>query len=133
MGLELFMIGLPTRDMAQALEFYRRLGLAIPDDADGRTHVEVKMGAMTFFLDSNPTRWDTAYTFPETTQPNHPFVLEFYLKTRGAVEAKYAEMTGYGYASHQAPFITTFNMCFAFILDPDGNLILLSGDNAPGT
>ena len=37
MALELYMLGLVVRDMPTALEFYRRLGLAIPDgklDAD---------------------------------------------------------------------------------------------------
>ncbi len=89
---------------------------------------------MTFFLDSNPARWDPTRTSAgdEAPAPSgpYPFVLEFYLKERSAVEAKYAEMTGFGYRSHQAPFVTSFNMVFAFIYDPDGNQILLSGDNA---
>ncbi len=52
MALNLYMIGLVTQDMGKSLEFYRRLGLAVPEDSEGKTHIEVKMaGGLTFFLD----------------------------------------------------------------------------------
>ncbi len=38
MALELFMIGLPIHDMGRSLEFYRRLGLTIPEGSEGQTH-----------------------------------------------------------------------------------------------
>ncbi len=133
MALELFMIGLIVQDMNAALEFYRRLGLAIPEQSEEKTHVEVKMGELTFFLDSRPARWD-----PRFVQNNHsehleasdsyPAIYEFYLKTRDAVVEKYTELTNFGYQSHRAPYETSFGMCFAMIKDPDGNVILLSGD-----
>ena len=53
-----------------------------------------------------------------------------YLKTRDAVDAKYAELTGFGYQSRRAPYKTSFGMYFAMITDPDGNTILLSGEQA---
>ena len=56
-------------------------------------------------------------------------ILEFYLKTRAEVEAKYNEMIGYGYTSRTAPYNVSKEMCFALIDDPDGNAILLSGMN----
>jgi predicted lactoylglutathione lyase len=134
MALELYMLGLIVQDMGKALEFYRRLGLAIPEGSEEKTHVEVKMGSgLTFFLDSRPARWD-----PQFVQRDDPgrmeasdgyrAILEFYLKTRDAVDAKYKELTGFGYQSHRAPYETSFGMYFAMIRDPDGNTILLSGD-----
>ena len=55
-------------------------------------------------------------------------ILEFYLKTRDSVDAKYKELTSLGYQSRHAPYKTSFGMYFALINDPDGNTILLSGD-----
>src|SRR5690242_7589914 len=104
------MIGLIAQDMDKSLEFYRRLGLDIPEGSAGRTHVEVKMGSgLTFFLDSRPARWDPG--FVKRNDPgqgeapdSYPFILEFYLKERAAVDAKYQELTGFGYQSHRAPY-----------------------------
>lgn len=134
MALELFMLGLIVQDMGKSLEFYRQLGLAIPEGSEAQTHVEVKMGSgLTFFLDSRPSRWDPGFVRRDEparmeTSNNYRSVLEFYLKTRNAVEVKYTELTGLGYQGYRTPYETSFGMCFALINDPDGNTILLSGD-----
>ncbi|GCE27665.1 hypothetical protein KDA_31490 [Dictyobacter alpinus] len=39
MALELSMFGLIVQDMQKSLEFYRRLGLAIPAGSEENTHV----------------------------------------------------------------------------------------------
>ncbi len=134
MALELYMLGLVVQDMAKSLEFYRRLGLDIPEGSEKRSHIQIKMGnGLTFFLDSKPYLWD-----PQFVQRDDPgrleapgsyhSILEFYLKTEEAVQAKYTELIGFGYQSHCAPYETPTGMCFAFVNDPDGNTILLSGD-----
>ncbi len=137
MGLDLYMIGVITRDMGKSVEFYRRLGLDIPEGSENEAHVQVKMsGGLTFFLDAQPSRWDPGFVADdENGDPRrlgasgaYPFVLEFYLKDRATLEAKYAELIGFGYRSRRAPYITAFNMCFALIYDPDGNTILLSAN-----
>lgn len=140
MALELYMLGLIVQDMGKSLEFYRRLGLAIPEGSEDQTHVQIKMGSgLTFFLDSRPSRLDPSFVRRDEPRQqeavdSYRSVLEFYLKTQAAVEAKYAELTSFGYQGHRAPYKTSFGMCFALIKDPDGNTILLSGDleeNAP--
>ena len=134
MALELYMLGLVVQDMDKSLEFYRRLGLDIPVGSEQLTHVEVKMGSgLTFFLDSRPSRFDPRFVrkdHPERmgSSEDYRFLLEFYLKTRDAVDAKYTELTGFGYQSYRTPYETSFGMYFAMISDPDGNTILLSGD-----
>jgi len=50
------------------------------------------------------------------------------LKERAAVDAKYSELTGFGYQSYHAPFVSSIGMYFAMVNDPDGNTILLSAD-----
>jgi predicted lactoylglutathione lyase len=121
MGLELYMVGLVPLQMDKSLEFYQRLGLDIPAGSEGQPHVEVKMkGDLTFFLNA-PGR-------AEITDGPH-VILEFYLKERDAVDAKYAELIGFGYQSYHAPFVaSSIGMYFAMINDPDGNTVLLSAD-----
>ena len=134
MALELYMLGLVVQDMPTALEFYRRLGLAIPDGSEMRSHVEIKMGSgMTFFLDSNPTRWDPGFgTQTDSERTNapdrYPVILEFYLKEPATLAAKYTELIDFGYQSYREPYRTSFGMYFAMVKDPDGNTILLSAD-----
>jgi predicted lactoylglutathione lyase len=133
MALELYMLGLMVQDMGRSLEFYQRLGLAVPEGSEGKTHVEIKMGGgLTFFLDSRPSRWDPGFVVKNASGPveapdGYRSLLEFYLKTRDAVDVKYTELTGFGCHSHRSPYETTFGMYFAMINDPDGNTILLSG------
>ena len=53
-------------------------------------------------------------------------MLEFYLESPAALDAKYEELTGFGYAGHCAPYDVTPTLRFAMVDDPDGNTILLS-------
>lgn len=120
MALELYMVGVIAQDIDKSLAFYRRLGLAIPDGSDGQPHVAVKMGGeLTFFLNERGRLGEL---------PSSGVILEFYLKERAAVDAKYSELTGFGYLSAHEPFVTSFGMYFAMVNDPDGHTILLSAD-----
>lgn len=127
MALQLYMVGLTVRDMGKSQEFYRRLGLDIPDGTHGQPHVEVKMGSeLTFFLDSRTITRDDSGKSGQAD--GYSVVFEYYVKSQAAVEAKYAELMQYGYQSYRAPFTYTNGMRFALVTDPDGNVILLSGD-----
>lgn len=127
MALQLYMIGLSVRDMGASQEFYRRLGLAIPEGSEGQPHVEVKMGSeLTFFLDTRVIQGDDPTD--SVSSDGYRAIFEYYLKDQAAVEAKYAELIGYGYRSYRAPFTFRNGMRFALVKDPDGNVILLSGD-----
>ncbi len=134
MTVELYMLGLIVDDMSQSLAFYRRLGLAIPEGSEAKTHVQVKMGdGLTFFLESDPSRWNAEFVRkhrpgPAEESDGYRYVLEFYLKTENAVETKYADLTHAGYRGRRARYKPAFDMCFALVDDPDGNTILLSGD-----
>lgn len=125
------MVGVIVEDMPRAVEFYRRLGLAVPDDAEGKQHVEIPMGGMTFFLSTKTAnaRWDPARIEPASG--GYRIVLEFYLETRDALDAKYEELTGFGYEGHCAPYQVTPGLRFALVDDPDGNTILLSASTEP--
>jgi len=125
MALALYMVGVIVEDMHRAAEFYRRLGLDVPDDAESKEHVEIAMGGLTFFLSTKQAnaRWDPART---DASGGYRIVLEFYLETQAALDAKYEELTGFGHVGHCAPYDVTPELRFAMIDDPDGNTVLLS-------
>jgi catechol 2,3-dioxygenase-like lactoylglutathione lyase family enzyme len=130
--LQIYMVGLIVDDMQASLEFYRRLGLDVPEDTDS-THVEIEMaGGMMLFLDSNPGGWDPGFTpSARLADPgSYRTLLEFYLGTKSKVEAKFDELVAHGYDGFRPPYPTGFGITFAFVNDPDGNSILLSGDTA---
>lgn len=121
MALELYMVGIVPRNLDTSLEFYRRLGLALPERRAGQRHYPAKMeSGVTFFL-------NTAMSGEQTD--NSRIIFEFYLPSRASVDDKYAELTDSGYQSERAPaFEPAINVYFAFINDPDGNIIMLSAD-----
>jgi predicted lactoylglutathione lyase len=124
MSLELAMVGLVVEDMPTSLEFYRRLGVDIPQRADHEEFVMHRMDSgVTIF-------WDTVFVKrydPSREKPTggYRIMLEFFLADNNAVDAKYEEMVGYGYDGRAAP-IQTFGPYAAMIDDPEGNMILLT-------
>ena len=134
MGLELYMVGVIVEDMARAAEFYRRLGVDVPQGAESEEHVEIAMSGLTFFLSTKRAnaRWDPART---DGSGGYRIVLEFYLESPATLDAKYEELTALGYVGHCAPYDVTPKLRFAMVDDPDGNTILLSasvGDTDEG-
>lgn len=129
MALELYMVGVIVENMARAVEFYRRLGVDVPEGAEDKEFVEIAMSGLTFFLSTKGqnARWDPAKT---PASGGYRIILEFYLENSDALEAKYEELTGFGYASHCAPYDVTPELRFAMVDDPDGNTILLSASKA---
>lgn len=120
------MVGVIVEDMTRAVEFYRRLGVDIPEGSEELEHVEVTMSGLTFFLatTSANARWDP--TTRDAPSGSYRMILEFYVETAAALDAKYEELTGYGYESHCAPYDVTPELRFAMVDDPDGNTVLLS-------
>jgi len=124
MSVQLSMVGLMVRDMAASLTFYRRLGLAIPAAAEQKRFVLHRMESGVSIF------WDTV--FADTYDPTrgaptggYRVMLEFFLADEAAVDAKYHELTGYGYGGRRAPVQTTGPNA-AMVDDPDGNVVLLT-------
>jgi len=124
MSLELSMVGLVVKSMPTSLEFYRRLGVEIPAEADAERFVMHRMeSGVTVF-------WDTVFakTYdPARQEPvgGYRIMLEFFLENNDAVDAKYEEMVGYGYHGRRSPGQTTGPYA-AMVDDPDGNMILIT-------
>jgi predicted lactoylglutathione lyase len=124
MSLELSMVGLVVRDMATSLAFYRRLGIELPPEDDEKRFVMKRMeSGVTMF-------WDRYFVEKYDAEREEPgggyrILLEFFLADNAAVDAKYAELTGYGYHGRKTPGQTDGPYA-AMVDDPDGNMILLT-------
>lgn len=127
MALNLYMVGLIVQDMGRSQEFYRRLGVALPESSEKQPVVEVKMGGELTFLLLQPSIGSIKSDNPELAQEGSvsSVFLEFNLKSREAVDAKYAELTEAGYQGYHTPFESPFGY-LAVVNDPDGNTVVLS-------
>lgn len=122
MPAQIDMIGIVARDMAQALRFYRLLGLAIPPAADAESHVEV--------ITPNGYRiaWDTLELikglYPDWVEPQgHRIALAFKCDTPAEVDALYRRIVDSGYTGVKAPWDAFWGQRYATLLDPDHNSI----------
>ncbi|WP_129841488.1 VOC family protein [Streptomyces sp. RFCAC02] len=117
--LDLF--GIITDDMAASLAFYRRLGLAVPADADRQPHVEITLPG------GGRLAWDTADTvrafLPDWTPPQggHRLSLAFLCEGPTEVDTLWTELTQAGYTGEKAPWDAFWGQRYAIVLDPDGN------------
>ena len=125
LSVQLSMVGLMVRNMTASLEFYRRLGLDIPEGSETKPFVQKRMQSGVSIF------WDTVFADkydPERAAPEggYQVMLEFFLKDEGAVDSKYEEMTRYyGYRGRLEP-VQTFGPYAAMVDDPDGNVVLLT-------
>jgi catechol 2,3-dioxygenase-like lactoylglutathione lyase family enzyme len=60
MDLRLDLVGIVVRDMGASLEFYRRLGLDVPEGAEAEAHVEATTPS------GLRVAWDTAWRSPSS-------------------------------------------------------------------
>ncbi|HVH21002.1 MAG TPA: VOC family protein, partial [Pseudonocardia sp.] len=107
-------------DMGKALDFYRRLGLPVPADADGEPHVEVELGGgLRLLFDTEAT----IRSFHPDWQPPERGArvgLALALPDPAAVDAAYAELTAAGAHGELAPFDGFWGQRYAVLHDPDG-------------
>ncbi len=114
--------GIAVTDMRRALDFYRRLGLDIPEGAENEPHVEATTTS------GLRVAWDTAELIqqidPDWTEPSggHRVALAFLCSGPADVDAKYDELAALGYG-HKGPWDAFWRQRYATVKDPDGNHI----------
>lgn len=117
------LIGLIVKDIARSLAFYRHLGIELPPDADGQSHVEVTLqGGLRLAWDSE----ETIRSFdPDWTPPahGHRISLAFRLDSPASVDQTYSELVSLGYDGYKKPWDAFWGQRYAVIHDPDGNSI----------
>jgi predicted lactoylglutathione lyase len=128
MQIQLAMVVLEVRDLDASIAFYRRLGLDIPDQAGQRPIVVHRMpsGVSLLLTTSFASVYDPAFTRPAG---GYQQLLEFYVGEDAVVDHVWADLTGTGYHGRMAP-AKTAGPYAAMVDDPDGNVILLTSDEA---
>lgn len=128
MEIQLSMMILEVRDLSASIAFYRRLGLDLPDPIPSRPVILHRMGSgvslllTTSFASKNDPTW---------TRPNGGYqqLLEFYVGEKVVVEQLWAALVEAGYHSRMPP-TQTAGPYAAMVDDPDGNVVLLTSDDA---
>ena len=119
---DLHMLNLVVGDMPASLDFYRRLGVAVPPTTDGAgRHVQLRMpGGFSLELDTAESArlWHAGWRAePGSVQVD----VGFRLPSREAVDQRYQELTAAGYTGRQPPFDAFWGARYAIVADPDGN------------
>ncbi len=110
-------------DMTRAMDFYRRVGLDVPEGAEGNAHVEVDLGAgahVAFSTAQVIAMYDPAW---RGSTPSTATVLQFGVPSRAAVEDMYASLTSAGYAGHIAPIDAFWGNRYCEVDDADGHAV----------
>ena len=108
-------------DLARALDFYRLLGLAVPE-GDG-PHVEVELpGGNRLLFDTEDT---IAAMHPGWSPPQSPgrVVLGFGVSTPDEVDALFSRVTHAGHCGLLEPFDAPWGQRYATVVDPDGTSV----------
>ncbi len=124
-------LNLVVRDMDAAVDFYRRLGIEIPDtlpdwqahhrtaDPGGEVGIELDSAAFT-------PQWNAGWP---AAQPG--VVVGFRVATREDVDALYEELTGAGHVGQQPPYDAFWGARYAIVEDPSGNAVGLMSPSDP--
>ncbi len=118
LNLNSAVIEIVTKDLPRALDFYRLVGLAVPEP-DG-PHVEVALPG------GNRLAFDTEEVIGGMhagwTPPSGPgrVALAFGLDSPADVDALYERLTGAGHPGTLKPFDAPWGQRYATVEDPDG-------------
>jgi catechol 2,3-dioxygenase-like lactoylglutathione lyase family enzyme len=114
-------VGIVVEDLDRARDFYRHLGLDLPDDPEGHGHAEVELGGgIRLLFDTVETirSFDPDWTRAEGSPTAS---LAFSFASPAEVDAKYEELLAAGAQGHLAPWDAFWGMRYATLRDPDGN------------
>jgi uncharacterized glyoxalase superfamily protein PhnB len=122
MEADLHMLNIFVNDLTASLEFYRRVGVAVPAGPDAAgLHVQLRQpGGFSLELDTAESArlWHAGWrSDPDSVR----VVIGFAMPTRAAVDDRYADLTSAGYAGRQPPFDAFWGARYAIVADPDGN------------
>ncbi|MDE0422505.1 MAG: VOC family protein [Gammaproteobacteria bacterium] len=130
-------LNLVVRDMARSIEFYRAIGLDIPDDIvwateTGSHHVEIEMpGGFELGLDSEALASVYNAGWRAFKGEGNRTLMSFRVADADAVDAIYRRVVALGHGSSQSPYYTFWGSRYAIVVDPDGNHVGLMSPPDP--
>jgi uncharacterized glyoxalase superfamily protein PhnB len=111
-------IGIVASDMARSLDFYRRLGLDVPE-TPGEGHVDIALGSgFRLMIDDEA---EMRKFMPEwASQSGNKVSLAIQCASPAEVDKIYAEIVAAGYHGHKEPWDAFWGQRYAKLHDPDG-------------
>ena len=115
---ELNAIGITVSDLRRSLQFYRLLGLDLPEDSD-EDHVEATMANGTRLM-FDPEEVIRSF-LPEWTRENGNQVsLAFECASPAELDQIYARVVAAGFEGEKEPWDAFWGQRYALLGDPDG-------------
>jgi catechol 2,3-dioxygenase-like lactoylglutathione lyase family enzyme len=120
MKIKFDMVGIVVNDMKKSLDFYRVLGLEIPQEANQEPHVEVNLDGIRLAFDTLETIENIYGNWEKPT--GHRIELAFLCED---VDVVYHNLIERGYVGYREPWNAFWGQRYAIVEDPDHNLISL--------
>lgn len=117
--LKIDMIGLVATDMAATIQFYRHLGLDLPDQEGPYWETTLPGGIRLSINDLEMIKGLGEWVEPAGQRISLAFLAE----SVGEVDRAYSEIVGLGRRGVKAPFDAFWGQRYAQVEDPDGNLV----------
>lgn len=118
-----FGVHITVADIAASADFYRRIGLSLPDSSGIGEHVEIDLGHgahLALSTELVARMYDPGWRPPSAPPPT---ALQFKLASRDAVDSMYLALTAAGYHGHLAPIDAFWGNRYAEVDDPDGTIV----------
>lgn len=120
--IDLDMVGLVTKDMAESIRFYRTLGLEVPDPAPGQDYHDTKLAS------GVRLSWNTVDLIkqvdPHWNEANGPRLgIAFACASPADVDSTYRRLVDAGFNGSKEPWDAFWGYRYALLRDPDGNSV----------
>jgi catechol 2,3-dioxygenase-like lactoylglutathione lyase family enzyme len=109
-------------DLARSVDFYRLLGLSVPDPDVPHVAVELP-GGNSLSLDTEETIAGMHAGWAPPTSPAARLALALGVGSPAEVDALFERVTAAGHAGPLAPYDAPWGMRYATVADPDGNWV----------
>ena len=126
MAIRFGMVVLDVQDLQRSIDFYRFLGLAIPDPFEGRpvTVFTMDSGVSIVIGEGLGAANDPNWVRPEA---GYQSLLEFFVADDAAVDAEWTRLTDAGHHGRRPP-AKAFGPYAALVDDPDGNVVMITSE-----
>jgi len=111
-----------AHDVQRSLDFYRLIGLAIPESTEPHVAVELP-GGNTLSFDTEDTIAGMHPGWAPPTSSAGRLALAFGVDAPAKVDALFEKVTAAGHAGPLAPYDAPWGMRYATVADPDGNWV----------
>jgi uncharacterized glyoxalase superfamily protein PhnB len=118
-----FGVHITVADIQASAEFYRTVGLPLPDSSGIGEHVEIDLGHgvhLALSTELVARMYDPGWRSPSAPPAS---ALQFQLASREAVDDIYLALMAAGYHGHLAPIDAFWGNRYAEVDDPDGNIV----------